>query len=83
MTLGQEALKELGVDPFRAHRLSLLFNKKEKEMMPELYALRCEEESYISNYRKQHENLEKLMELDSNEKIEAIDKAWTAKNPEI
>lgn len=83
LALGQAAMHELGFDPYKAHRLSLIFKKKDQDMMPELYALRSEEGSYISHYRQHHENLEKLMELDSSEGTEAIDKAWTAKNPEL
>ena len=81
LSLGQAAMRELGMDPYKAHRLSLLFKKKDQEMMPELYKLRDEKESYISNYQKHHENLEKIMKLDKNEHSEELDKAWTAKNP--
>lgn len=81
LELGQAAMRELGIDPYKAHRLALIFKKKDQEMMPELYALRGEEDSYISNYQQYHENLEKLMELDSSRNCDSIDKAWTAKNP--
>ena len=59
------------------------FEKKDIEMMPELYNQRNEEENYISLYQKHHEHLEELMNLDDYDCLVALDKAWTAKNPEL
>ncbi|KTF16041.1 monovalent cation:proton antiporter-2 (CPA2) family protein [Pseudoalteromonas sp. H105] len=83
LNMGQAAMKQLGIDPYEAHRLKQIFQKKDLEMMPELYKQRSEEESYISLYQKHHEHLEELMNLDHNECLIALDKAWTAKNPEL
>jgi len=83
LALGQDAMKQLGIDPYEAHRLMRIFKKKDEEMMPELYEIRCEEDSYVSMYQKHHEHLEELMSLDHNEHLAALDKAWTAKNPEL
>ncbi|MUH71266.1 monovalent cation:proton antiporter-2 (CPA2) family protein [Psychrosphaera haliotis] len=83
LNMGQAAMKQLGIDPYEAHRLKQIFQKKDGEMMPELYKQRSEEESYISLYQKHHEHLEELMKLDNYDCITALDKAWTAKNPEL
>lgn len=84
INLGQDALELLGVDPYEAYRMSRIFKKKDKDMLPELYKIhREDEENYISMYQKHNENLEEIMKLDSNSNdIEKLDKAWTAKNPE-
>lgn len=82
LNIGQSAMTELGFDPYEVHRLKQIFHKKDVDIMPELYRLRCQEDNYISFYQKHHENLEGLMKLDNNENLIALDKAWTAKNPE-
>lgn len=82
LNIGQSAMTELGFDPYEVHRLKQIFHKKDVDIMPELYKLRCQEDNYISFYQKHHENLEDLMKLDNNENLIALDKAWTAKNPE-
>lgn len=82
VALGQDALQQLGIDPYEAYRLARLFNKKDEEMMPELHKLQSEEENYISHYQKRHADLETLMTRDLNHNTEELDKAWTAKNPE-
>ncbi|MEM9417640.1 MAG: monovalent cation:proton antiporter-2 (CPA2) family protein [Planctomycetota bacterium] len=81
--LGQAALEQLGIDPYEARRLSLIFKKKDHEMMPELYKLRCEKEAYVSFYQQHHEDLKAVMELDHPAHQKAVDTAWTAKNPEL
>lgn len=82
LRLGQDALQLLGVDPYEAHRLMRIFRKNDAEMMPELYEKsREDEENYISMYQKHNEDLEELMRLDLDADLEALDKAWTAKNP--
>ena len=80
--MGEEALRHLGVDPYQARRLALIFKKKDKDMMPELSDSRSEVASYVSSYRKQHEDLQTLMELDHQKHSDEVDVAWTAKNPE-
>lgn len=83
MVLGQDALQQLGFDPYEAYRLSRIFNKKDEEMMPELYELQSEEENYISHYQQKHADLEALMSRGLNLNTDELDKAWTAKNPEL
>ncbi|MBM9513393.1 monovalent cation:proton antiporter-2 (CPA2) family protein [Desulfogranum marinum] len=84
LSLGQESLKLLGVDPYEAYRLKRIFRKKDEEMMPELYRMhREDEDQYISMYQKHNIDLEELMRLDQNADTEELDKAWTAKNPEM
>ncbi|MDO6445435.1 monovalent cation:proton antiporter-2 (CPA2) family protein [Colwellia sp. 1_MG-2023] len=83
LNIGQSAMKQLGIDPYEVHRLKNIFHKKDVDMMPELYKQRSEEENYISLYQKHHEHLEELMKLDNNENLISLDKAWTAKNPEL
>ena len=82
LSLGQDVMQLLGFDPYDAHRLMRIFRKKDKDMMPELYQSRREEENYISMYQQHHQDLEQLMTLDLRSDSDALDKAWTAKNPE-
>ena len=83
LAIGQDALQQLGIDPYEAHRMSKIFCKKDQEMMPELYKMRNEEEAYISFYQQQHERLETLMAFDPQGHMEELEKAWTAKNPDL
>lgn len=69
--------------PYAAHRLGRIFRKKDQEMMPELFKRRDEEDSYISHYQQQHANLEVLMSRALHFDTEELDKAWTARNPEL
>jgi len=83
LTLGQDALIEMGVDPYEAHRLMRIFRKNDEEMMPELQnTCKIGEDSYISTYQKHNEVLEKLMAHDLDTQLEEVDKAWTVANPE-
>ncbi|GAA0835615.1 glutathione-regulated potassium-efflux system protein KefC [Marinomonas arenicola] len=82
LSIGQSAMQQLGIDSYEAHRLKQIFRKKDIEMMPELYKKRCEEESYISLYKKHHAQLEDLMKLGTNESLEAANKAWAGRNPD-
>ncbi len=82
LEVGKAALKELGMEPYRAHRLALIFQKKDREIAFEMYKLRGEENSYISSFHEHHANLEKIMELDIADDRGEIDKAWTSKSPE-
>ncbi|MEL4304645.1 monovalent cation:proton antiporter-2 (CPA2) family protein [Methanococcoides sp. LMO-2] len=83
LALGQDSLQLLGFDPYEAHKLMLIFKKKDEEMMPELHTkCRKDEDSYISMYKKHNADLEKLMTLDLNLDMKEIDKAWTAENPD-
>ena len=83
LALGQDALQQLGIDPYEAYRLARIFRKKDEEMMPELYKWHCEEEHYISHYQQKHAELEALMTRDLHADDDELDKAWTAKNPEL
>lgn len=84
LELGQDALELLGFDPYEAYRFKRLFRKKDEEMMPELYKMhRHDEAQYVSMYQKHNADLEELMQLDESAAFEEIDKAWTAKNPEV
>lgn len=82
LEVGKAALKELGMEPYRAHRLSLIFQKKDREIAFEMYKLRGEEHTYISSFHEHHANLEKIMELDIADDRGEIDNAWTSKSPE-
>ncbi len=83
LTLGQDALQLLGIDPYEAYKIRRLFRKKDKEIMPELYRThRQDEDTYISMYRQHNVNLAELMTQDREIDMAELDKAWTAKNPE-
>lgn len=83
LSIGQNVMRELGIDPYEAYRLMRIFRKKDQDMMPELHKAKNESENYISLYHRHHEDLEQLMQFDQNEQLKALDKAWTAKNPEL
>jgi len=84
LALGQDALKLLGTDPYEAHRLMRIFRKKDEEMMPKLYKIhREDEDNYISMHQQHLADLEELMTLELKSDMEALDKAWAAKNPEF
>jgi CPA2 family monovalent cation:H+ antiporter-2/glutathione-regulated potassium-efflux system ancillary protein KefC len=83
LNMGQAAMKQLGIDPYEAHRLKHIFQQKDAEMVPELYKKRNEEEGYVSLYQSHHQHLEELMSFDNYDCLVALDKAWTAKNPEL
>lgn len=82
LDLGEEVMKLLGIDAYDVHRQKRLFKKKDEELMPELHQSRTKEADYISMYQSHNVDLEALMSLDVDTDIEALDKAWTAKNPE-
>lgn len=83
LSLGQDALKILGVDPYEAHRLMRIFRKKDEETMPVLRSTcRVDEASYITMVQQQDKVLEQLMAHDVHNHMEEVDKAWTVANPE-
>lgn len=84
ISLGQDALKLLGVDPYEAYRLMRIFRKNDEEMMPKLYKKYQEDrEGYVSYYQNHMSNLEELMNQDSLSDSGEVDLAWTIKNPEV
>lgn len=83
LELGRDVLELLGTDPYEAYRMMRLFRKHDEAMMPELYKkLQEDEAGYVSLYRQQSTNLEELMQLDLNEDLESLDKAWSVMDPE-
>jgi monovalent cation:proton antiporter-2 (CPA2) family protein len=83
LTLGQDALQQLGFDPYEAYKIRRLFRKKDRDAMPELYRMnRQDEDKYFSMYQQHNANLEELMKKDREIDMEELDKAWTAANPE-
>lgn len=82
INLGQDALELLGLDPYEAYKMSRLFKKKDRDMLPELYkSHREDEDNYISTYQQHNKDLEELMklDLDTNE-MELLDRAWRVQN---
>lgn len=84
VNLGKDALKLLGYDAYDVHRKSLVFMKQDKDILPKLYEMHKKDlKEYVAMYQKHNETLEEVMNFDKNsEKLDSIDKAWTAKNPE-
>lgn len=84
MSLGQDALQLLGREPYEAFRMMRIFRKNDEETMPEMHkAHRRDVENYVSVYRKHSEDLEELMNIDSTQDAEELDKAWSAGNPDL
>jgi glutathione-regulated potassium-efflux system protein KefB len=78
MSLGQDVLGLLGLNPYEAYKLRRLFKKKDEELLPELYQIhRHEDESvYASKYQKHNDDLNELLRLDESVDFEEIDRAW-------
>ena len=82
LTLGQDALRLLGVNPYEAYKLMRIFRKKDEDSMPDLYAIhREDEERYISLYQQHNADLEELMTMDIDTNMAELDKAWTTGDP--
>jgi CPA2 family monovalent cation:H+ antiporter-2/glutathione-regulated potassium-efflux system ancillary protein KefC len=83
MSLGQDALRLLGYDPYEAYKITRLFRKKDKDALPELYRINREDlENYFSLYQQHNEDLAELMKRDREVDMEELDKAWSGGNPE-
>ena len=83
LSMGQDALQALGVDPYEAYRMVRIFRKDDQAKLPELYKILQEgEDKYITMYQKHNSDLEELMTLDLESERDKLDKAWTAANPE-
>lgn len=83
LELGYDALVQLGLDPYEAHRITRIFRRNDEAMLPELYKVhRQDEANYVSMYKKSNADLEELIKRDLNIDLEELDKAWTAANPE-
>ncbi len=78
MTLGQDVLGLLDVNPYEAYKRARLFKKKDEEQLPELYRIyRSEDESvYVSMYQQHNDELTELMRLDEETDFEELDRAW-------
>lgn len=82
LSLGEDTLRLLGVNPYEAYKIQRLFRKKDEETMPELYKMhRKDEEQYISMYQKHNADLEELMTLDMEADMDELDKAWLSASP--
>jgi len=77
MSLGQDVLTHLGLNPYEVYKLRRLFKKKDEELLPELYQIhRHEDESvYASRYQKHNDDLNELLRLDESVDFEEIDRA--------
>lgn len=83
LSLGQDALRLLGFDPYEAYKLMRLFRKKDEDALPELYKIHREDEvNYISMYQQHNADLAELMKMDMEVDMEELDKAWAAGKPE-
>jgi CPA2 family monovalent cation:H+ antiporter-2/glutathione-regulated potassium-efflux system ancillary protein KefC len=83
LKLGQDALQLLGFDPYEAYKIRRLFQKKDRDTMPELYQIyRHDRDKYISVYQQHNANLAELIKKDREIDMEEIDKAWTVANQE-
>lgn len=83
LSLGQDALRLLGYDPYEAYKIMRLFRKKDEDALPELYRINREDsENYFSMYQQHNENLAELMKRDREVDMEELDKAWSGGNPD-
>lgn len=83
ITMGQDSLKLLGMDPYDAYRLSRIFKKHNDEMIDVLWKNTGDGiEGYSVVYQEQMKNLENLMALDMQMEPDELEKAWTAASPD-
>lgn len=83
LMLGQDALKTLGIDPYDAYRLMRIFRKHNDDMIKDLHENRDELKEYVSTYKKQLIELEKLMKLDIEHDKKELDIAWSTTDPQL
>ncbi len=78
MSLGQDVLSLLGLNPYEAYKLRRLFKKKDEELLPELYQIHRHEDAsvYASKYQKHNDDLNELLRLDKSVDFDEIDRAW-------
>lgn len=84
LRLGQDAMTLLGVHPFEAFKRMRLFRKHDEKSLAELYRVHREQnDDYVSTYRQNEDQLARLIQRDVEANTqEAVDRAWTAANPE-
>ena len=85
LRLGQDAMNLLGMHPYESFKRMRLFRKHDENSLADLYRVHRENHAeYISMYRKNENQLARLMTRDAEANSqEAVDRAWTAGNPEI
>ena len=64
LDLTVDALRELGMDERRAHRVTEIFREHDEASVRDMARLRAEDEAYISTARKHIENLERALRSD-------------------
>jgi voltage-gated potassium channel Kch len=65
LDLSVDALRELGMDERRAHRVAELFREHDEASVREMALLPDDDEAYISAARKHVENLQRALESDA------------------
>jgi glutathione-regulated potassium-efflux system ancillary protein KefC len=76
LSLGQQALRMLGVPAYYAHRTALRFHRYDLEMVEKLYRVHRDERQIISQSREAREELEKLFVQDELALTQHDDDPW-------
>lgn len=78
LSLGQDVLELLNLNPYEAYKRTRLFKKKDEDILPELYQIhRNEDEAvYVSKYQKHNDDLAKLLHIDEDADFQEIELAW-------
>jgi monovalent cation:proton antiporter-2 (CPA2) family protein len=81
LSMGIEALKELGFRAYQAHRAAHRFKKHEQETFDTTFALRDDHQAYMAQVRERIGELDSLMQSDDRDFGENVDHAWEAAAP--
>lgn len=80
LTMGQDALMQIGMDPYEAYRLKRVFRKHNEELIKELYEKNQDDfNSYEFAYHEKLKDIEKLMTLELEMQAEEIDSTWSGR----
>jgi monovalent cation:proton antiporter-2 (CPA2) family protein len=77
LDLGIEALKQLGVRSYKAHRAALTFRQHDEEALQEIAQTENQDETVlIARSRQLAQQLEQLLQSDDRELMHEADRAW-------
>jgi glutathione-regulated potassium-efflux system ancillary protein KefC len=76
LILGEEALRSLGYEDARAHRLMRIFKRHDEEGLKKLYDVWGDDQAYGLRVRRRIEELEKVLKDDTAEEEDLFREAW-------
>lgn len=84
LEMGVEALKQLGVRSYKAHRAAQMFKQYDEEALQEMATLEGDEAVIVARSRQMARDLEQLLQSDQTEMPHEFDRAWdiTSQRPD-